>query len=112
MYPFERLLKFMKDKVKNKARVEGSIAEKYVEEEMINFFSFYFRSTVETVNNVVGRNEIVIDAQDESIIEVFRYPIETSGKRVTGYLNDDDLKIAEYYVLLNTPEVQPYIRYS
>nr|XP_017221555.1 PREDICTED: uncharacterized protein LOC108198305 [Daucus carota subsp. sativus] len=110
MYPFERLLKFMKDKIKNKARVEGSIAEKYVEEETVNFCSYYFKSNVGTVHNTVGRNEVAVEKQDDSILEVFRYPIECLGKHVVRYLDDDEYFIAEYYVLLNMPEVQPYIR--
>ncbi|XP_074347194.1 uncharacterized protein LOC141686025 [Apium graveolens] len=110
MYPFERLLKHMKDKVGNRARVEGSIAERYVEEEMINFSSFYFRSSINTVHNTARRNEVVVEAQEENVLEVFRYPLQTIGKHVVGYLNKSDLMIAEYYVLLNMPEVQPYIR--
>ncbi|XP_074352837.1 uncharacterized protein LOC141691989 [Apium graveolens] len=69
-----------------------------------------FQLRNETVYNVVHRYEIVMVARDEPILEVFAYPIQSSGKQVIGHFNDKDLKIVEYYVLLNMPELQPYIR--
>lgn len=48
MYHFERLSKYMKDNVKNKSRVEGSITDAYVVEETVIFCSFYFSSNVDT----------------------------------------------------------------
>ena len=44
MYPFERFLKTLKDKVGNKARVEASICEAYLTEEATTFASYYFPS--------------------------------------------------------------------
>ena len=44
MYPFERFLKTLKDKVWNKARVEASICEAYLAEEASTFASYYFPS--------------------------------------------------------------------
>ena len=37
MYPFERYMHSLKKKVKNKARVEGSIMEAYIIEKILNF---------------------------------------------------------------------------
>ena len=42
MYPFERYLKKLKDYVRNAAKLEGSIAEGYVVDETLTFFSRYF----------------------------------------------------------------------
>jgi hypothetical protein len=39
----------IKNKVRNKARVEGSIVEAYLVEEATNFLSLYFRSNVHSV---------------------------------------------------------------
>nr|XP_017227907.1 PREDICTED: uncharacterized protein LOC108203473 [Daucus carota subsp. sativus] len=74
--------------------------------------SNYFVDICSTIliHNTVGRNEVAVEKQDDSILEVFRYPIECLGKHVVRYLDDDEYFIAEYYVLLNMPEVQPYIR--
>ncbi|XP_038680928.1 uncharacterized protein LOC119981859 [Tripterygium wilfordii] len=46
MYPFERFLHSLKKKVKNKARVEGSICEAYIVEETSSFASYYFEPHV------------------------------------------------------------------
>ncbi|XP_074374552.1 uncharacterized protein LOC141714958 [Apium graveolens] len=108
MYPIERLLGKLKQKVGNKARVEGSIAERYMEEEILNICSFYFSSN--TIHNKVRRNEVLFDVQNSENLEVFKYPIQSLGKEGTRYMSDDERELAEEYVLLNSPEVQPYLR--
>jgi hypothetical protein len=57
MYPFERYLYHLKKKVKNKARVESSIVEAYIMEEISNFCSHYFEPHVQTNSKRVGRND-------------------------------------------------------
>lgn len=57
MYPFERHLNHLKRKVKNKARVEGSICEAYVLEEISNFCSRYFKPHVATNRTRAPRND-------------------------------------------------------
>ncbi|GJS01251.1 hypothetical protein Tco_0317759 [Tanacetum coccineum] len=42
MFPFERYMKKLKGYVRNKAKLEGSIAEGYVAEEALTFSSHYF----------------------------------------------------------------------
>jgi hypothetical protein len=42
MHPIERLLKYLRSMVNNKARVEGSIAESFLLKEMTYFSSVYF----------------------------------------------------------------------
>ena len=110
MYPIDRLFGKLKQKVGNKARVEGSIAERYMEEEILNIFSFYFAS--DTIHNKVRRNEVLFDVQNSENLEVFKYPIQSLGKEGTRYMSDDERELAEEYVLLNSPEVQPYLRYQ
>ncbi|XP_074356744.1 uncharacterized protein LOC141696513 [Apium graveolens] len=108
MYLIERLLGKLKQKVGNKARVEGSIAERYVEEEILNICSFYFSS--DTIHNKVRRNDVLFDVQNSENLEVFKYPIQSLGKEGTRYMSDDERELVEEYVLLNSPEVQPYLR--
>ncbi|XP_074347315.1 uncharacterized protein LOC141686160 [Apium graveolens] len=57
MYPFERFLHGLKMKVTNKAHLEGSLAERYIEEECVHFCSLYFESKVETMHNRLRRYE-------------------------------------------------------
>ncbi|KAL8105144.1 hypothetical protein AgCh_029075 [Apium graveolens] len=53
-----RYLHDLKLKVKNKAWVEGSMAERYIEEEVVHFYELYFESKDETVHNRLRRNEV------------------------------------------------------
>jgi len=41
MYPFERYMDHLKKKVKNKAKVEGSIVEQYINKEISTFATYY-----------------------------------------------------------------------
>lgn len=53
IYPFEKCMLYLKRKVKNKARTEGSICEAYILEEISNFSSFIFQSTSSNKMNQV-----------------------------------------------------------
>ncbi|XP_074321483.1 uncharacterized protein LOC141658307 [Silene latifolia] len=48
MYPFERFLNHLKRKTGNKARVEGSICNAYLLEEISNFCSLYYEKHIDT----------------------------------------------------------------
>nr|GEZ50530.1 hypothetical protein [Tanacetum cinerariifolium] len=78
MYPFERYIKKLKGYVRNKAKLDGSIAKVYVAEEALTFSSHYFRD-VTTKFNHPDRN---FDAQE--------------------------LKKVKRYVLHNSPEIYTY----
>ncbi|XP_074323434.1 uncharacterized protein LOC141660353 [Apium graveolens] len=67
MYPIERLLGKLKQKVDNKARVEGSIAERYMEEEIFNICSFILpltRSIIRKYQDRVMRQRPETTPQD------------------------------------------------
>jgi hypothetical protein len=48
---------YLKKKVTNKAKVEGSIYEAYLIDEITNFASHYFGDDVQTIWNQVPRND-------------------------------------------------------
>lgn len=104
----------MKMKVKNKAHVEGSIAERYTEEELVNFCSLYFEDEVSTIHNRLGRNEVagVESSSNNDDLAIFTYPTKPFGGLTKYIMNENDLKIVSLYVLLNCPEVSDYIRYA
>lgn len=56
MYPYERFIKKLKDYVRNRAQLEGSIAEGYVVDKGWTFYSMYLEG-VETKFNRPNRNE-------------------------------------------------------
>ncbi|KAL1208366.1 hypothetical protein V5N11_000804 [Cardamine amara subsp. amara] len=55
MYPFERFMKTLKGKVKNLARVEGSIVAGSLMEGTSNFSSYYFAPKVRTKKIAIRR---------------------------------------------------------
>ena len=100
----------MKKKVNNKARVEGSICEAYIIEEISTFCCFYFESHVQTKLNQVERNDDggEVDAPD-GCLSIFTHPGRGVGKERIRYLTDVELKAATIYVLLNCDEIQPFV---
>ncbi|KAL6585933.1 hypothetical protein OROMI_002577 [Orobanche minor] len=110
MYPFERYLQKLKNNVKNKNRVEGSIANAYLMEEASSFCSYYFEEHVGTKARNVPRNEDVDEDDREDIISLFRQSGRAFGKKKTRYLTDNEYNAARAYVLLNCDEVSPFNR--
>ena len=113
MYPFERFLKTLKDKVGNKALVEASICESYLAEEAATFASYYFPSA-EFPSRISRRGRV--DDPDESQgsisdqISIFNYPARARGVLKSVWLDDRDFNAAKLYILRNTDEVQNYLK--
>jgi Transposase family tnp2/Domain of unknown function (DUF4218)/Transposase-associated domain len=112
MYPFERYLRKLKNNVRNKAHVEGSIANAYLVEEAANFVSYYFDDNVSTKRTNLSRNEEAQNDEDDdpnvpSIFKEYGEPFSVAGIK---FLSDDEFNEAHKYVLLNCAEVQPFIR--
>ncbi|RDY09534.1 hypothetical protein CR513_06091, partial [Mucuna pruriens] len=100
MYPFERFLHSLKNKVKNKARVEASICEAYLVEETSTFASFYYPDKIETRRTRIPRN---VDSGEGSsstpLISIFNYPGRLGGKAITYFLGQVDLEATHLYIL-------------
>nr|GMD07948.1 uncharacterized protein LOC109179592 [Ipomoea batatas] len=112
MYPFERYLRKLKNNVKNKAKVEGSISNAYLVEEASSFCSYYFEDHVSTKHIIVPRNadgsEYIVDEHEETL-SIFKYSGRAFGKAKVRYMTDEEYKAAQTYVLLNCSEVEPFI---
>lgn len=98
----------MKNNIRNKARVEGSIANAYLIEEISTFSSFYFEYHVPTKLKAFARNEVA-DECDEDVISVFRQVGQPFGKSKSRFLDDQEYKAATIYLLLNCAEIEQYI---
>ena len=85
MYFFERYLHSLKLKVKNKARAEGSMEERYIEEECIHFCSLYFNDDVKMIHNRLRRNEVPQSFHDPDLVEVYTYPTDPILRVGIGY---------------------------
>lgn len=104
-----RKLRGFKGNVKNKAHVEGSIAEGYIADELVNYCSLYFEEFVDTVHTRLGRNELPTAESSDTDLAVFTYPVKPCGAFVSRCITDEEMDIVTMYVLLNSPEVAPYL---
>ena len=103
------ILENLKRYVSNQARPEGSIAEAYILKECINNWSLYIDG-IETVHNRRKRNEDLGESSEWLI--VFSQTAWPTG----GRWNDDNLSralldTAYWYLLYNSPELDPYLKY-
>ncbi|KAL0430524.1 UNVERIFIED_CONTAM: hypothetical protein Sradi_0678400 [Sesamum radiatum] len=109
MYPFGRFLYHLNKKVGNRARVEASIVEAYMIEEVSTFCSSYFEPHVKSRLNQIPRNDDggTVDSCD-SLFST--HPGRSLGFRIAvRYLNDDEMKAAHKYVLLNYENIDPFL---
>ncbi|XP_062010312.1 uncharacterized protein LOC133726719 [Rosa rugosa] len=96
MYPFERYMKFLKDYVRNRNRPEGCMAECYIAEEAIEFCAD-FLSDVSTVG--IPLKTYTLQKGIDTPLSVGR--VHKPGRKL--------LRQAHLCVLINTPEVMPYL---
>ena len=110
MYPFERCILYLKRKARNKARVEGSICEAYILEEISNYVSKYIDPKLQTRRTKVPRNDDGGHGMVDECLSIFKYPCRPIGKGQNRFLTNVELQIAETYVLVNSKEVEPFLQ--
>jgi len=115
MYPFERFMFHLKKKANNKASVEGSIVEQFINEEITNFSSDHFNPEATIVSSSAQRQHASGFAQQyiysyDDVLALFRHVGSGSGKLYYEWLTDDDKHIAHTYILLNCVELAPFER--
>ena len=96
MYPIERYMKILKGYVKNPYRPEGSMIERYIAEESIEFCSDYMTST-----NPIG-------VPRTSWLNKFSTSKSIRGVNVVTK-DREELLQAHLYILNNTDEVIPFL---
>lgn len=100
----------MKKKVKNKASVEGSIVEAYLIEEISSFCSHYFEPSISTRLNRVPRNDDGGHVEPMGRLSIFTHAGRPFGHLDHGrMLSNEEYRAAHLYVLLNCPEIDPFI---
>ncbi|XP_042379879.1 uncharacterized protein LOC121972257 [Zingiber officinale] len=96
MYPFERFLYHLKKKVGNRARVEASIVEAYMIEEVSTFCSSYFEPHIQSRLNRIPRNDDGGAVDSSSGLSIFTHPGRALGSRISiqehPFEVDDDIK--------------------
>ncbi|XP_057774691.1 uncharacterized protein LOC130993686 [Salvia miltiorrhiza] len=107
MYPFERYLRTLKNHIKNKAKVEASIANAYLHAEMSTFSSFYFEDQISTKWTTLPRNiEMPVAENDDPLCLAIFKPIGRSlGRGTKRYMDEREWHAAHMYILSNCAEV-------
>ncbi|KAL6586844.1 hypothetical protein OROMI_001832 [Orobanche minor] len=94
----------------NRARVEASISEAVIIDEIVSFVSAYCHPDIETRYTRVGRNYDGGDTNPEGKLSVFSSPGRFLGNRIRKrMLTRMEWDAAKLYVLLNCPEVEEYL---
>ncbi|KAL3626909.1 hypothetical protein CASFOL_029220 [Castilleja foliolosa] len=97
MYPIER--------VRNKARQEGSVAEAYIAKECLTFCSMYLKG-IETRFNRDDRNN---DIEFDDSLSIFEQKCRPVGATTLVNLSPEDFKSITWFVLQNCDEVDPFL---
>jgi hypothetical protein len=106
MYNQERELKKLRYTVRNKARVEGCIAEAFTYKEITNFSSMYFLRA-NTVNAPTTRYHVVRDVP-LSELTIFQWKGTCVGAPSAHYVTDKEWNYSMLYLYTNMMEVEPY----
>jgi hypothetical protein len=103
MYSQERELKKLRYTVRNKARVEGCIAEAFVCKEITNFLSMYF-SRVNNMNAPTTRYHVVRDVP-LSELSIFQWKGTCVGATSAHYITDKEWNYSMLYLYTDMVEV-------
>ena len=82
-YPIERCLKTIRKKCRNKCKIEASIAEAYILEEVSNFTTTYYGDKLPSVHNPPPRYN---DGDNESNLSIFRGQLGSASGSTTKTL--------------------------
>ncbi|KAL4301596.1 hypothetical protein AHAS_Ahas17G0316700 [Arachis hypogaea] len=116
MYPLERYMCTLKSYVRNRSRLEGSIAESYLVEEYLTFCSCYLHSGVQTKLNRQPRNNDEPNNSMMKTTDVFSnlFPkrgVPLGAKKGEPFLLDDKSREQVHsYILLNCHKIDDYVR--
>ena len=104
-YPIERTLKTICQKCGNKGRIEASIAEAFIREEVSNFTTSYYSDKLPSVHNPPPRYN---EDENESTISLFKGQRGRSSGASRKILSNEEWRKIMLYVLMNLDEVDKY----
>jgi hypothetical protein len=106
MYHIERALKNLWGMVRNKARVEGCIAEAFLLKEVSYFTSVYF---TEEHNVYAATMRYNVDEEPPvSDLNIFQWRGTSTSKGTFYHLSMDERMSALLYMYSNMEEMEPY----
>jgi len=104
MYSTERRMHDLRLKARNKCKIEASIAEASIIEEVANFVTTYYPADVPTMHNPVSRYNTG-NPEHESALSLFRGQLGTSGAASSVELSQEEWASITLYILINLAEV-------
>ena len=106
-YPIERCLKVLRKKCRNKCKIEASIAEAYILEEVANFTTTYYGDNLPSMHNPPPHYNA---GENESNLSLFRGQLRSASASTSKTLNHEEWRHIMLYVLTNLDEVAPYMQ--
>ena len=106
-YTIERCLKILWKKCRNKAKIEASVAEAFILEEVSNFTTAYYKDGLPSVHN---RPPCYNADESSSNLSLFKGQLRKASASGTKTLRHDEWRTIMLYVLLNLNEVKPYVQ--
>ena len=106
-YSIERCQKVLRTKCKNKYKIEASVAEAYILEEVSNFTSKYYTENLPSVHNPPSRYNA---GEADSNLCLFKGKLGSASVAIIKTLNFEEWRSIMLYVFTNLSEVQPYIQ--
>jgi 3-methyladenine DNA glycosylase Tag len=105
-YPIEICLKTLHKKCRNKGKIEASIAEAYILEEVSNFIEKYYAKNLPSVHNP---SPCYNAGENESNLSLFRGQLRSASASTSKTLTHEGWRCIMLYVLNNLDEVVLYI---
>ena len=105
-YPIERCLKAIRKKCRYKAKIEASIAEASILEEVTNFTQLYYTTNLPSMHNPLPRYNA---NENESNLSLFQGRLRSASASTTKQLKNEEWRSIMLYLLTNLVEVQPSI---
>ncbi|CAM8985951.1 unnamed protein product [Rhodiola kirilowii] len=111
MYPFERFIYCLKQlgHKGNRAEVEASIVDAYIQLETSNLRSDYLGPDLTTAGVRYKRNEVVASDFEDPHISIFNYLGFGGSKSKRRVLDTREFNKATHYIFSNTPELEQYL---
>jgi hypothetical protein len=105
-YPIKRCLKVVRKKCRNKAKIEASIVEASIVEEVTNFTQIYYMENLPSVHNPLPLYNV---DKNESNLILFQGQLGRSSGSTNKRLDNEEWRRIMIYVFHNLPEVKLFI---
>ena len=108
-YATKRMQKTLRAKCKNKRRIEASMAEAFITEEVANFVTAHYEAKNHHLHNLKPRHNDADPKKGGSNLSLFKGKLAPAGAYTPLLLDVDEWRTITLYILNNLTEVRPYI---